>query len=92
MDLRIISMFENLAPDALDRIEKQCSLRTFEKDAEIFGEQENTTAPPGGALKPRGPYSGKLTSPPSNSSFRFTETAKRRCAVPAVVLSRTSCR
>jgi CRP-like cAMP-binding protein len=43
MDLRIISMFENLAPDALDRIEKQCSLRTFEKDAEIFGEQETTT-------------------------------------------------
>lgn len=43
MDLRIISVFENLAPDALARIEKQCSLRTFEKDAEIFGEQETTT-------------------------------------------------
>ena len=52
-------------------------------------EQENTTAPPGGGLEARaGPYSGKPTSPPSNSALRLIETAKRRCAVPLVVLSR----
>ncbi len=43
MDLRIISVFENLASDELARIEKQCSIRTYEKDVEIFGEQEKTT-------------------------------------------------
>src|SRR5215207_8401459 len=32
--------------------------------------------------------SGKLTSPPVNSALRLIETAKRRCAVPLVVLSR----
>ena len=50
--------------------------------------QGKMTAPPGGALKPRRLYSGKLTSPPSNSAFRLMDTAKRRCAVPLVVLSR----
>ena len=42
----------------------------------------------GRRLEARGPNSGKLSSPPSKPSLRLIETAKRRCAVPLVVLSR----
>lgn len=43
MNLRIISLFEGLTPDEFARLEKQCSIRDFEKDAEIVGEQEKAT-------------------------------------------------
>src|SRR5262245_46502081 len=43
MDLRVISLFEDLTDAELARIEELCTLRSFAKGEEIVGEHENTT-------------------------------------------------
>jgi len=43
VDLRVISLFEDLTDAELARIESLCSLRSFAKGEEIAGEHEDTT-------------------------------------------------
>ena len=43
MDLRIISLFEDLSNAELARVESLCSIRSFAKQEEIYGEREKTT-------------------------------------------------
>jgi len=43
MDLRIISLFEDLTDSELARVESLCSIRSFAKQEEIYGERETTT-------------------------------------------------
>ncbi len=41
--LRAISLFRDLSDDALARVAAACSIRTYDKNAHILGEQEPTT-------------------------------------------------
>jgi CRP/FNR family cyclic AMP-dependent transcriptional regulator len=43
MDLRVISLFEHLSDPELARVESLCSIRSFAKHEEIYGERETTT-------------------------------------------------
>ena len=43
MDLRVISLFEDLTASELARVERLCSIRSFAKQEEIYGERETTT-------------------------------------------------
>jgi CRP-like cAMP-binding protein len=43
MDLRIISLFEDLSDPELARVESLCSIRSFAKQEEVYGERETTT-------------------------------------------------
>ena len=43
MDLRVISLFEDLSDPELARVESLCSIRSFAKQEEIYGERETTT-------------------------------------------------
>ncbi len=43
MDLRIISLFEDLSELELARVESLCSIGSFEKQEEIYAEHETTT-------------------------------------------------
>jgi CRP-like cAMP-binding protein len=43
MDLRVISLFEDLPNAELARVEALCSIRSFTRHEEIYGERETTT-------------------------------------------------
>jgi CRP-like cAMP-binding protein len=43
MDLRVISLFEDLSDPELERVERLCSIRSFDKQEEIYAERETTT-------------------------------------------------
>ena len=43
MNLRVISLFEDLPDRALARVESLCSMRSFNKGEEVVGDHENTT-------------------------------------------------
>ncbi len=43
MDLRVISLFENLSDAELARVRAMCTLRSFAKDEEIVGDRDKTT-------------------------------------------------
>jgi CRP-like cAMP-binding protein len=43
MNLRVISLFEDLSDRALARVESLCSMRSYKKGEEIVGDHENTT-------------------------------------------------
>jgi len=43
MDLRVISLFEDLPERALARVEQLCSMRSYKKGEEVVGDHENTT-------------------------------------------------
>lgn len=43
MDLRVISLFEDLSDPELERVERLCSIRSFAKQEEIYAERETTT-------------------------------------------------
>ena len=43
MDLRVISLFEDLPDSDLAAIERACSIRSFARQEEIYGERETTT-------------------------------------------------
>src|SRR6185503_4323206 len=43
MNLRVISLFEDLPDRALARVESLCSMRSFKKGEEVVGDHENTT-------------------------------------------------
>ncbi len=51
-------------------------------------EQEKTAAAPAGGLTFTPAYSGKISSPPSKSSLRLSDTAKARSTVVGAPLSR----
>ena len=42
-NLRVIALFEELNDDELARLAERCSTRTYEKNAQILGEQDPTT-------------------------------------------------
>jgi CRP-like cAMP-binding protein len=43
MNLRVISLFEDLSDRSLARVESLCSMRSFAKGEEVVGDHENTT-------------------------------------------------
>lgn len=43
MNLRVISLFEDLSDRSLARVESLCSMRSFTKGEEVVGDHENTT-------------------------------------------------
>jgi len=43
MDLRVISLFEDLSDPELERVERLCSIGSFAKQEEIYAERETTT-------------------------------------------------
>src|SRR5690349_23988266 len=43
MNLRVISLFEDLSDRSLARVESLCSMRSYKKGEEVVGDHENTT-------------------------------------------------